>query len=144
MLTKHTVFAQAPTDQGYCADPKMDFSRVPDTLQTAVYWITIPMISLDMLLLAAMLRNNLKTRCKRAKRASLLTKVQFVILYIAVLMQIVQLAMYNVTTSDFAFETETGEAPAIFMFANCALGARFLYGIGIYFITLSAFLIGYR
>ena len=33
---------------------------------------------------------------------------------------------------------------AVFLFDNCALGARLCYGTTSYFVVMSAFLIGYR
>ena len=81
----------------FCRDDRMDFSRTPERLMEAVFWSTIPMLSIDLVLLLVMTYKSLN-RCKSKQKASLLTKVQFVILYIAIILQMTQLVLYNIST----------------------------------------------
>ena len=63
----------------------MDFNSVPGKVHRAVFWSTLPLLIIDFGLLFLMFYKTFK-RCKRKQKSSILTKLQYVILYIDVLL----------------------------------------------------------
>ena len=133
----------------FCSEENMNFLRAGPSIKKIVFWFTVPMIALNFCFLIIMLCYQCP-RYKKFIRANFVTKIQFILLYILVVCQTLELVLYNITTRNFMFgapqpnfDKQPG-AFAEFLFADCARGARLIYGTTGYLVMMSTFFMGYR
>ena len=129
----------------------LDFSQTSSSVKMVVFWICIPMLLLNICLFLAMVVY-MCTRATRIIKANILTQCQFCLLTLISLVSTVLLGLFAFSTRHFIL----GENPdrthvtkkmtrvGMFLFGECASGARFCYGSLSFLVGLSAYVIGYR